>query len=62
MMNGLDGMMGSMMAWMMAYSALVGLLVLVVLALLAVWLFQQVRRGRASEIRSAASRTDADSR
>jgi hypothetical protein len=33
-----------MMAWMMTYSAIVSLLVLAVLALLAVWLFQLVRR------------------
>jgi membrane protein implicated in regulation of membrane protease activity len=62
MMNGLDGMVGPMMAWMMGYSVLIGLLVLVVLALLAVWLFQEVRRGRGSETRSASSRTDAGSR
>ena len=45
MMNGMYGMMGPMMAWMMTYGLLVAILVLVVLALLAVWLFQQVRRG-----------------
>jgi hypothetical protein len=44
MMTGLDGMMGSMMAWMLGFSVLTWLLVLVVLALVAVWLFQQVRR------------------
>ena len=41
MMGGMDGMMGTLMGLMMGY----WLLVLVVLGLLAVWLFQQVRRG-----------------
>jgi hypothetical protein len=38
-------MMGWMMGGAMVYWILVALLVLVVLVLLAVWLFQQVRRG-----------------
>ena len=48
MMNGMHDMMGPMMAWMMTYGLLVLLLVLIVLGLLAVWLFQQIRRGPAS--------------
>ena len=45
MMGGMDGVMGTLMGLMMGYWLLVSLLVLVVLGLLAVWLFQQVRRG-----------------
>jgi hypothetical protein len=35
------------MAWMLGFSVLTWLLVLVILALVAVWLRQQVRHGRA---------------
>ena len=42
--NVMYSMMGPMMAWMMAYWLVFSGLVLVVLALIAVWLFQQVRR------------------
>jgi uncharacterized membrane protein len=45
MMGGMSSMMGPFMGWMMTYWVLVSLLVLIVLGLLAVWLFQQVRRG-----------------
>ena len=44
-MGGMRDMMGWMMGGAMAFWALAGILVLVVLTLLAVWLFQQVRRG-----------------
>jgi hypothetical protein len=44
MNNGMYSMMGPMMAWMMTYGFVVSILVVIVLALLAVWLFQQVRR------------------
>jgi len=47
-MDGMGGMMGWMMGGMMAYWGVVSMLVLVVLVLLAVWLFQQVRRGAGS--------------
>jgi hypothetical protein len=40
-------MMGSMMAWMLGFSVLTWLPVLVILALVAAWLLQQVRHGRA---------------
>jgi hypothetical protein len=44
-MGSVGDVMGWMMSGMMAYWALISILVLVVLMLLAVWLFQQVRRG-----------------
>jgi hypothetical protein len=44
MTNGTDSMMGPMMVWVMTYGFVVSILVLVLLTLLAVWLFQQVRR------------------
>ena len=44
-MGAMGDMMGGMMGGAMAFWALAGILVLAVLALLAVWLFQQVRRG-----------------
>ncbi len=48
-MRGMGDMMGGMMGWMMGGAIIIwtaiGLLGLVVLSLLAVWLFQQVRRG-----------------
>ena len=48
MHNMMEGM-GNMMGWMMGGAIIIwtaiGLLGLVVLSLLAVWLFQQVRRG-----------------
>jgi len=43
-MSDMSGMMGSPMAAMMTYWLAVSLLVLVILVLLAIWLFQQVRR------------------
>jgi hypothetical protein len=45
MMDCMGGMMGPLMALLMGLGILGWLLVLVVLALLAVWLFQRVRRG-----------------
>jgi uncharacterized membrane protein len=47
------GMMGSFMAWILGLGVLVWLLVLVVLVLLAVWLFQQVRRAADDQADSA---------
>jgi hypothetical protein len=51
MANGMSGMMGGMMGWMggmMAIWTLVGVSLLLVLVLLAIWLFQRVRRGAGS--------------
>ena len=48
MMCDMSSVMGPMVGVMMTYSAIVSLLVLAVPALLAVWLFQLVRRGGAT--------------
>ncbi len=55
MMNDMTSMMGPLMGVMMTYWVVFSLVVLVVLILLAVGLFQQVRRGGA---RPAPPRSD----
>ena len=47
MMDSANNMMGQFMGLMMGYWALVSLVILVILVLIAVCLFQQVRRGPA---------------
>ncbi len=44
MMDGMNNMMGPLMGVMIGYWVLLSLLVLVILGLVAVWLFQQIRR------------------
>ena len=50
---GMCAMMGPFMAWILGLGVLVWLLVLVVLVLLAVWLFQRVRRAAGNQAHSA---------
>ena len=45
MMDGMSNMMGPLMALMMTYWVVFSIVLLAVVVLLAVWLFQQVRRG-----------------